>query len=587
MYTRSVFPFLSLIITVLVFPSCQNYLTHSWTTQNAGQQALTPVDVQLDQQNNSINVGSFTGAVDFATSQGVATTLLSNGGNDIFVQKLDAGGAQIWAKTFGGPGTDLGTAMALDNSDNIYVAGVLSGQFDLDPSPSQTVYGSSSTNYTVIDKMFLMKLDPNGDFVWVRTWDIPNLTPNTTSSITGINVDGASNLYLCGFFWQTTDFNNNPGSSTPMQSNGHKDVFVMKLNSAGYFQWVNTAGGAQSETPTDIAVSGQNEIYVTGWYETGNLLDTRGFVQKFSPNFVSTTLNTALLWTKDYQGSGTSAGYKITADAQGNAYILGIFKGTVDFNTDLNSVNTLFAPAKELFVNSLDVDGDLNWTQQFSLGPTAVSKPGGVRIDNQGNLFFVTATAQEISIRKLGQNGQLASEDKLSYQSQNGTASIADIAVNDCGISLVGKFQMPIDFDPDPADQSIISPLSPTLPVFISRHTQSTSQTTSVFLLETASGQQAEDFCDGEDIFLNGSASTNEDAYSIEVSRRPINSPGSWQGVGTIGWTTGQVGKVNLSNAISINSSSFGYEYRVVLLTQKLPCFSRVESSQIFTVCNR
>jgi peptidoglycan hydrolase-like protein with peptidoglycan-binding domain len=53
-----------------------------------------------------------------------------------------------------------------------------------------------------------------------------------------IAVDSSGNIYITGYFYETVDFGG--GNVT---SAGSTDIFVLKLNSSGTFQWVNTYGG--------------------------------------------------------------------------------------------------------------------------------------------------------------------------------------------------------------------------------------------------------------------------------------------------------------------------------------------------------
>jgi len=118
-----------------------------------------------------------------------------------------------------------------------------------------------------------------------------------------------------------------------------------------------------------------------------------------------------------------------------------------------------------------------------------------------------------------------------------------------------------------------------------------TPPVTSVFHFQNASGAQKTDFCDGEAIFLNGTASFGENQYYIDVWRRPIGSTAAFQWqtqLGQNGWTIGQAGILNLTSLFSTQNYTFatGYEYQIKLATASTPCVGWVETSHTFRVLN-
>src|SRR5580658_5979614 len=64
-------------------------------------------------------------------SRQLSITLISDfedipSATDVFVSKIDPNGKLLFTDTFGGKGSDTGTAIALDPSGNIYIAGTTS-----------------------------------------------------------------------------------------------------------------------------------------------------------------------------------------------------------------------------------------------------------------------------------------------------------------------------------------------------------------------------------------------------------------------------------------------------------------------------
>ncbi|MCF8297457.1 MAG: T9SS type A sorting domain-containing protein [Saprospiraceae bacterium] len=79
-------------------------------------------------------IGHFSDTVDFDTGSGSAK-LISNGLQDIFVEKLDASGNFIWVKGIGGPGGhDYGNYLTINNANDIYITGSFQNTVDFDPN---------------------------------------------------------------------------------------------------------------------------------------------------------------------------------------------------------------------------------------------------------------------------------------------------------------------------------------------------------------------------------------------------------------------------------------------------------------------
>lgn len=111
-----------------------------------------------------------------------------------------------------------------------------------------------------------------------------------------------------------------------------------------------------------------------------------------------------------------------------------------------------------------------------------------------------------------------------------------------------------------------------------------------VFHLEDENDNVKDEFCYGEDIILDGTASQGENRYFIDAWRRPIGSPQNFGWYGGLGWTLNStVGEVNLSQEFAnlSNPKYFepGYEYEIKLAIANLEnCIGWTEVRHTFTV---
>lgn len=280
--------------------------------------------------------------------------LTSSGRYDYFVEKLDAAGNFIWAKSAGGTLDDAGGQIATDVSGNLFVWGSFSGTVSFDASATLT--GSNGR--------FLEKFDASGNFLWVK-----QLQGNGCClDITDVAIDASGNLLSTGYFSGTVDFD--PGSGTyNLTGPDLQDLFIWKLDNAGNFVWakkVDGGGGTNRSCHGDgIAVDTYGNIYTTGDF-TGKAtfdFDPGAGTFNMKSNNVSMyvlKLNSSgnFVWAFQAAGnnSSTAQGYGIQASASGALYTSANISGTVNFNPNgtynLSSANGPFVVQKVTQVNN-------------------------------------------------------------------------------------------------------------------------------------------------------------------------------------------------------------------------------------------
>ncbi|MBK7391281.1 MAG: SBBP repeat-containing protein [Bacteroidetes bacterium] len=111
---------------------------------------------------------------------------------------------------------------------NSYITGRFAHTVDFDPSSG--VFNLVSNGQWDI---FILKLDPAGNFVWVK--QIGGVDIDEGYSIT---LDKSGNILTTGRFYGQVDFD--PGIGTNYLTAGSiLDVFISKLDSNGNFLWAN------------------------------------------------------------------------------------------------------------------------------------------------------------------------------------------------------------------------------------------------------------------------------------------------------------------------------------------------------------
>jgi hypothetical protein len=93
--------------------------------------------VAVDVSGNVVVTGSFAGAVNFGDAP-----LASMGGHDVFLAKLDTGGAHQWSKRFGSTSTQTSAAVTTDVNGRVLLTGYFSKAIDFGKGPMPSAGGS-------------------------------------------------------------------------------------------------------------------------------------------------------------------------------------------------------------------------------------------------------------------------------------------------------------------------------------------------------------------------------------------------------------------------------------------------------------
>ena len=307
--------------------SSQSYfaVTFGGTNNNQGE------SIAVDSSGNIYITGYFYETVDFGGGN-----VTSAGSTDIFVLKLNSSGTFQWVNTYGGTSFDFGRGIAVDSSGNIYITGYFYETVD---------FGGGNLTSAGGADIFVLKLNSSATFQWVSTF-------GSTSIDVGedITVDSSGNSYITGYFEGTVDFG--AGNVT---SAGAADIFILKLNSSGAFQWVNIFGGTSTDVGQGIAVDSSGNSYITGSFQgtvdfgSGDITPSGFddiFVLKVNPSGT-------FQWVSTFGGTSNDVGEDIAVDSSGNSYITGWFRETVDFGAG----NVTSAGGADIIVLKLNSSG--------------------------------------------------------------------------------------------------------------------------------------------------------------------------------------------------------------------------------------
>ena len=160
-----------------------------------------------------------------------------------------------WVQSVGGTSWESANDIVTDGTGHIYTVGSFNGTVDFDPGAGQAPLTSLNSD----SDAFVTKSDSAGNLLWAKA------LRGGDCAASSVAVDSQGNLLITGNFQGTVDFDPNGGSAL-RTSSGSYDAFVVKLNSAGDWQWVRTFGDSDFDAGNTIAVDSTNAVYIGGQY---------------------------------------------------------------------------------------------------------------------------------------------------------------------------------------------------------------------------------------------------------------------------------------------------------------------------------
>lgn len=406
---------------------------------------------KIDASGNIYSVGSFVGTLDFNPGAGVNIMTSLNGSTDIFILKLDPNGNFLWVKRIAGNNTEYAPALDIDAQGNLYLTGHFnSPEVDFDPGiGNYKLYCFGDLD------VFVLKLSPNGDFIWVK--QIGGIYAEFSNDIT---IDNLGNIYITGKYYLTTDFD--PSSSLYiLNSVNQYDIYILKLNPQGVLVWAKSMGGTYDDEGMSLTIDKFGNVYTTGTFnetcdfdpsqEAYNLSNIVGSNYNNKDVFISKVDSNGLfVWARSLGSISDDIGSKIIIDLNGNIVVSGRFSGQTDFDPGIEQFMVGVAGFSDIFVVTLDSEGNYVWST--TIGGPCDDYVADLESDNNGNLYTigtlcnVSSSDYDVLTMKLDALGNFKWTGLVGSSNVDRGFSIeTDSAGN---IYTSGIFQNPVDFDP-------------------------------------------------------------------------------------------------------------------------------------------
>src|SRR5688572_1178487 len=289
----------------------------------------------------------------------------------------------------------------------------------------------------------------------------------------GIAVDNAGNVYSTGLFANTPDFD--PGAGVfNLTSAGSWDIFILKLDSAGIFQWAKRIGSTGDDRGLSIAADAAG-VYITGMFSltvdfdpgagTSNMTSA-GTVDVF---VMKLDVSGNFAWAARFGGSADEQGRSIALDASSNVHVTGYFTGNANGIASLNS-----SGQTDIFILKLTSAGGLAWARK--MGSIGLDEGNAITVSSAGNVYSTGAFQVTVDFNPGGGNFNLTCTGGPYWDSyiqkldaagnfiwvkqiggpfeDRGYAITTDPSEN---VYSTGFFYDTCDFDPGPAFFNMIS----------------------------------------------------------------------------------------------------------------------------------
>jgi len=250
--------------------------------------------------------------------------------------KYNSDGNELWIVRYDGPDSDVASALAVDESSNVYVT------------------GTSDAGYH--DDYVTVKYDSDGNELWTARYNYPNNNDRAKA----LAVDGSGNVYVTGEsdggFYAREDF-----ATIKYDPNGNQ-LWVARYN------YNETSDNR--DMPTALAVDNYGNVYVSG------------YTYHFSTNSDWVTIkydhNGNKLWEKLYDSPDHKGdyAYALALDKLGNVYVTGLsgFSSTRYSDSDYTVIK-------------YDPNGNELWVRHYNSPENYHDSAASLAVDDSGNVY--------------------------------------------------------------------------------------------------------------------------------------------------------------------------------------------------------
>lgn len=348
---------------------------HLWTRQYGGIGEDNVFDAVCDNSGSIILGGYFQDTLILDSE-----VLISEGGLDGFMAKIDGNGNVLWAISYGGVGDEGSNEISVDQYGNIFTC--------VDSDGDITI-GSYNFINTGLKDSYLMALNNAGVVSWVRSIE-------GAGTIRGksIAVDSIGNVLFGGDFSGPNAAIDELENANAFNSFGAHDAFLSSWTVNGDLNWTKSWGGNGSDLCKGLTTNNLGEIYACGTFENTSVFDNQSLSSAGQKDFFLWKLDSQgnTIWLRQISSTESISGAEIENDGRGGCLFgLGI-KGTIILD-ESNSTTSITTPpisgsnGRYPVLINYNEFGDISFTKMADLSYFAVFD----EISRSGNQIFLDA----------------------------------------------------------------------------------------------------------------------------------------------------------------------------------------------------
>lgn len=330
---------------------------------NSGSGYASVRDFKLNADGSILLALVLSGSIDM--DPGAATVLAAPTGSASVIAKYDASGNYVWHKIITTTGNCQVTSLATDPTGNIIIAGDHTGTTDFDPSAG--VFNlTASLNFG-----FIAKYTAAGVFTWAGQI---NYISTNRNYISDVQTDALGSIIISGEFTHPIDIDPGAGTVTlTPASSGLTNAYFAKYASAGTLVWGKQIEGTSNKEINKIAVDGNNDIVVAGYFYSTMDLDPGAGTSNFTSLGGSADLflakydaNGIYKWGRTFGSStGSETSINIKTASSNTIFLAGTFSGIMDIDAGTGTTNLTPVGNQDIFMACYDVDGAFKYASNI------------------------------------------------------------------------------------------------------------------------------------------------------------------------------------------------------------------------------